>query len=438
MYKFPQFSRTSLDNGLQIVYIPDSEQQAVTVAMQIRVGEFSDPVSLEGVAGLTVSLLQKGSAGLTAEQFADRLERTGTSLFAETGDEHIVIGFKTLSRHAKSIMLLFRDMLCSPGFDKRELARLKKELITSLQAETSDANSLANRHFFSHLCGKNHPAGRLHTIQSVKKIDISHIRSFYSSFFTPANCMLVIAGHFSQSEGCREWSDLFSSWNSVKTVESCIAGQIPALAETSIRLVDKADITQTYFILGHPAPGELIPDRNALALANYCLGGGNFSSRLMDKVRSAKGKTYGISSQISCNKICGIFMISTATQSAQATEVLGTIFDVYKKFSEDGITAAELEKAREFAIGNMAFQLEGICNIVDKFLGLNLYDRDISYMENFDSAISAISLDDVNEAIRKYLSSKYFSIVAVGKKEEIYNQLSAFGKVTCMNFRARA
>jgi zinc protease len=434
MYTFPKIDRQRLANGLRVLWVPDHEQRAMTVALQIPVGGFSDPLSYEDTAELTVVLMQKGTESLSPERFADRLEQTGASLFAETGDEHIVLGCKMLSRHANEVIPLFWEMVCSPRFDGNELERLKREMITALQAETSDPNALANKHFFSLLCGKNHPAGRVHSIQSVKRTGMTQVRAFFTAYFSPENSVLVIAGDFNGEDAAR-WTSLFSSWNNKQTAVQCIAEPLPALAATSIRLIDKQDITQTYFMLGHPAPGELVSDRNALALANYILGGGNFSSRLMEHVRSAKGKTYGISSQVLCNRKCGIFLIATTTLSVQTAEVLSEILAVYREFSANGVTEEELQKAKEFAIGNMAFQLEGIGNITEKLLWLSLYGREQSFIEHFDALIAAIGKDEVDGAIRSYLSSKHFSIVAVGRKEDIRQQLERFGEVKTLHFR---
>jgi predicted Zn-dependent peptidase len=87
-----------LANGLQVIWVPDKEQHGMTVALQIPVGEFSDPVSFEGTAEITVNLMQKGTQTLTPEEFAQKLEQTGTSFFADTGDEQIVLGCKMLSK----------------------------------------------------------------------------------------------------------------------------------------------------------------------------------------------------------------------------------------------------------------------------------------------------------------------------------------------------
>jgi zinc protease len=436
MYTFPKISECKLENGLMVLLAPDHEQQGLTIGLQIPVGEFSDSVSCEGTAELTVGLMQKGTSSMSSEEFANKLEQTGTSFFAETGDEHLVLGCKMLSRHAKTIMPIFWEMLCSPRFDGKELTRIKREMVTALMAEYSDPHVLANKHFFPLLCGKEHPAGRVHTIKSIQRINLETIRSFYDAYFQPAGSFLVIAGAFDLEDFHDGWSSLCLGWKNRKGLRPVVAPALTPLSESATRIINKKDVTQASLIIGHPVPGELAPDRNALALANYILGGGNFSSRLMERIRTDKGKTYSIHSQMMCNRECGIFMISTSTLSSQTAEVIRTILDVYREFSKNGVTDEELRKAKEFAVGNMAFQLEGIGNIAEKLLWLRLYGRENAYIERFDEVILSLSKNAVNEAIRASLSSEYFSMVVVAREEDVRSQLMGFGKVSTMHFRA--
>jgi zinc protease len=436
MYQFPLIIERRLDNGLTVLLVPDHEQEGLTVGLQFPAGEFSDPVSCEGTAELTVSMMQKGTASLSTEEFALRLEQTGTSLFAETGDEHIILGCRLLSRHAGEVMPLFWEMVCSPRFDGRELSRLKREMVTALMAEYSDPGALANKHFFPLLCGKDHPAGRVHTIKSIQRIGLGTVRSFYDDYFRPDGCVLVMAGDFDAGRFDAEWLPLCQGWKSREGRPPVVGQAMAPLAETSVRIIDKKDTTQASLVIGHPVPGELAPDRNALALANYILGGGNFSSRLMERIRSDQGKTYSIHSHMMCNRQCGIFTISTATQSSQTGEVVRGVLDVYRELSQNGVTEEELQKAREFALGNMAFQLEGIANVAEKLLWLRLYGRENAYIERFDEVIMSIGRDAVNRAIRASLSSPHFSMVAVARDQDIRALLTGFGKVTTVHFRA--
>jgi predicted Zn-dependent peptidase len=83
----------------------------------------------------------------------------------------------------------------------------------------------------------------------------------------------------------------------------------------------------------------------------------------------------------------------------------------------------------------MAFQLEGVESVVDKLLWLCLYGRDPSWLERFDDTINALTLNDVNTALREHLYSPHVSIVAVGDSDVILPQLATFGEVATAHFR---
>jgi zinc protease len=434
-YIFPPIREERLSNGLTVLLVEDHQQEGLTMALQMPVGEFCDTECLEGTTELAIGMLLKGPLSLTPEEFSDRIEQIGAALFSEVGDEHCVLGCKLLARHASEVVPLFWEMVTRPGFRASELIRLKREMSTGLQAETADPMSIANRHFTTLLCGSVHPAGRVQTRRSIKHISLSDVTSFYNSYFSPDGAVVVLAGDFASAEMFSQVGPLFSAWLTPRKKPPVVGGPLPHRLSTDIRIIDKPDLSQVSLIIGHPVPGELNEKRNQLALANYIIGGGNFSSRLMEHIRSKEGKTYGISSQLSCNRDFGVFTIATSTQNAQAAGMLASIMTVYRDVAVRGVTGDELAKAKQFAAGNMAFQLEGIVNVADKLLWLRQFGRSISYIENFNDMIESISLDSVNEAIRTYLAAEHFSIAAVGRKEVLRNTLARYGQVRTVNFR---
>jgi zinc protease len=181
--------------------------------------------------------------------------------------------------------------------------------------------------------------------------------------------------------------------------------------------------------------GEFSPDRNNIALANYVFGAGNFSSRLMTRIRSKVGRTYGISSQVAAERFFGAFTISTSTQNGQLALMVDAILEEFRDFCKNGITEDELEKAKRFAIGNMAFQLEGIGNVAEKLLWLRFYDYLNSFVEQFDQMINKITIDSVNASIKSLYSPEKLIVIAVGKKSEIADQLKKIGNFTPFHFR---
>jgi zinc protease len=426
---------TRLGNGLTSIWAPDREQPGMVIAFQIPYGKFCDPNGKEGIADLAVALIQKGPKGIASEQFAEKLEFTGASLFSEVGDEHIIIGAQFLTRFTDVILPLFWDLVCNPSLDEKEFGLLKKEMITATQAEVIDPGIMVRKHFYAALFGIGHPAGRSHTVSSLKRLSIDDIRAFYRERFFPDGAYLVSAGDIDTEKMRNVWEPRFSAWKAQGNSKVIIPPVNKNLEKSVVRVIDNPDLSQTSVALGHFMPGEVDEDRETIAIANYILGGGNFSSRLMAKVRSDKGKTYGIASQLSCNRDIGAFMITTSTQNNQVRDVLATIFSAYRQFSEKGASQDELTKAKQYAVGSMAFQLEGIGNITEKLLWLRLFGRKNEYIETFDQRIAAITSDELNRIIKHHLSETRFIISAVGKKDEILRHFGEYGSVKVYNFR---
>jgi zinc protease len=307
-------------------------------------------------------------------------------------------------------------------------------MVTALQAELSEPGALAARGFAKQLYGPEHPAGRIRSASSVKSITPTHIKQFHASRFSPQGATLVMVGDFENSS-LERWQALFESWTNTNYAQLLNLPPLVRRSETLIQLIDKPDLTQATLLIGHPVAGELSDERNALALANYILGGGNFSSRLMAQIRSKLGKTYGISSQTSFGRQQGTFAISTATQSVQLAEMLQTIFAVYRQFSSQGVTAEELAKAQQYTIGSISFQLEGIGAVAEKLLWLAMYNRPRSYLEEFASMINDITLQHINEVIERNFGCEHPAFVVVGNKSQTISQLSGFGRVESVSFR---
>ncbi|MDR0305463.1 MAG: insulinase family protein [Chitinispirillales bacterium] len=420
-YQFPPKEESVLPNGLRLILLPDHTQEGVVAALQMPFGRFSDPVGLEGIAELTMGVAQKGTQSLSSELFTEKIEFLGASVSANTGEEHTVFELRAMSVFFHELMPLFWEMIFKPALDKREFDIYKKETITALTVDASNPVMLANRHFYRELAGSAHPVGRFQTAKSLKSISIDNLLDFHRQFFSVADALLIVAGNFDTAEFKERYMQLLFSAPSAKSA-SVVQAQPIEQFESGFRIVDKPDSTQATIFLGHPLPGEDCGEHDAITLANYILGGGNFSSRLMKSVRSRHGQTYDISSYLVAERRFGAFRIATSTQNRSAAEVYTSILDEYKRFCEDGVTNEELEKAKKFVIGNIAFQLEGINSVVEKLLWLRFFGYEDSYIEQFDKRMELLTPDVVNDAIRRYFSSSKLVTVIVGRKLDIFDQ----------------
>jgi zinc protease len=436
-FTFPPRDEFELDNQLDVICVPHHEQNGLVAAVQVPAGRFSDPPGLEGLCELTAGLLSQGTETLPAETFAETCENAGATVFTDVGEEYCVLGMRLRARSAPALVPLLAEMVQRPRLAEEEFLRLRREMVTTLRAEAVDPYLLATRHFYAELAGTDHPAGRLETSRSLKKIRPQETKSFFNNHFSPAGSLCVIAGDLDAAEIKELAAAHFSTWRPSPGKKTAVAPPLPP-RPAAVRLIDKPDLTQVFIAAGHACPGERCPEKTALLLANHILGGGNFSSRLTARIRSSAGKTYHVSSQMHTETEFGVLLITTSTQNRKTRDVLDAVIDEYRRFCREGVTAEELAKAKQYAIGNMAFQLEGLGSIVEKLLWLRFYGRPESYIERFEEIISSITLQAVNDAIHRHLSPEKLIIAAAGRRTEIEHQLSPFGAVRCYHFRDKA
>lgn len=435
-YKFPEMKEFVTENGLKIILVPNRMQPVITAALRICRGSLNDKEGFEGTAELLSGLIQKGSEKLNPEEFSEIFESKGAIVSANVKEEYVTYSMRTLVKYQEELAPLFRDMITNPAFDKKEFGIIKKELLTGFKAEISSPAVLAASHFNAELFGKNHAAGRIKSVKSIKAISIDSIKDYYNENYQPKGAFLVVSGDATIDELESLWGSLFNDWtnsnesSSVKTLD-----EIPKYEKNAIRLIDKPELTQTTIMMGHEIPGEKDDDRLSIAIANYILGGGNFSSRLMKKVRTELGNTYGISSHVWASKNFGTFSITTSTRNDSLKEVLNTIIDCLSEIINNGVNEEELKKAKQYALGSMAFELEGLENVIEKLLWLRFTERDNNYIECAAERLNAIDLKRINSVLKKYFRAENLAISATGKRAEIENILSEFGTVTCYNFR---
>src|SRR5918999_4573443 len=146
-YRFPEFERGSLANGMQLVVAPVSKLPLVTVLMVIEAGATTDPAGRDGLAQLTARLLPEGTERSTGTEFAERLERLGASVDAHADWDVAVARITVLTAHLDEAMGLFGEMLRWPAFPAREVERLKAERLAELLQIRAEPGALANEMF---------------------------------------------------------------------------------------------------------------------------------------------------------------------------------------------------------------------------------------------------------------------------------------------------
>jgi zinc protease len=423
-FKLRPMHEVRLENGLKIIFIVDNSLPRVSLSLLTRVGSRQDPKGKEGLNFITAHLLEDGTQSKDAMALAGALAELGTEVGIEPGNDLTVMSMDGLVNSSDKLLALFTDIAMNPAFLDQEVARAKSQTIAQQQKKIDDPSAYANDAFDAFLfAGHPYAVDITGTQSSVRKIRKQDIIRHYLSYYRPNNSEIAVVGRFNK-EFESKVAENFKKWTK-KPVKPFQAPELAPIKGLEMRLVSKPGLEQTQIRFGEFGIRRNDPDFLKLRLANVALGG-EFGSRLNQKVRDDLGLTYSINSYFDAKADRGPFAISTFTRNDSVGKTIAETLKVFSEFAEKGMTEPELAAAKEQLLGQFPRAIETADHLAFNVLLLDFYGIPLSYLQDFHKNVEAITLQEVNDAVHAHLDAKDLRILVYGDKAKILSQLKEY------------
>ncbi|MBI1823847.1 MAG: insulinase family protein [Nitrospirae bacterium] len=418
--------KIELGNGMTILLLEDHTLPMLQVDLLVRAGSILDPANKSGLAYLTANLLEDGTESRTSKEIADAFDKMGTDFGVSPGVDYISFSTKLLKKDLGQGMELFSDILIHPQFPDRELSREKNELLSRLQDQKDDPETVASLAFDKAVFGE-HPyhqplAGDEISVKSIASEDL---KSFYKSFYNPKNSILVLVGDLTPAEAKKVIEKHFGSW-----LPKALFTPKHPLPEKSMKkeiiLIDK-ELAQTSVILGHLGISRNNPDYYPLQVMNYILGGGGFSSRMLANIRENKGLVYGLDSHFYPYFETGSFRVMFQTKNGSANDAISEVLSEIRKIQNERVSPDELQEAKDYLIGSYPLKMDTYSKLAGILISQEFYGLGLDYFDKYTVWIQKVTLEDIQRVARQYLDPDHFILVAVGKQSEAKIQSATDG-----------
>jgi len=192
-----------------------------------------------------------------------------------------------------------------------------------------------------------------------------------------------------------------------------IADATPPLGPA--REIIQMDVPQSVAQFGHRAFGRKDEDFMAAYVLNYIIGGGGFSSRLMEEVREKRGLAYSVHSNLYPYEHGAVFVGSVATQNEAVGQSLQVIESELKRIAEQGPSAEELASAKSYLTGAYALRFESSSSIANQLLWIEIEDLGIDYADRRNELVEKVSLDDIRRVAKRLIEADRLITTIVGK-----------------------
>lgn len=315
---------------MNIVGTKNTETPEITIVMTMEGGSLvlpADKLKKLGIAELTASMLNEGTKNFTTEQISAQLEVLGSDISFNANKSSTIIRVNTLKKNLDATLKILEEKLLNPGFRDEDFKLAKKQYKESVRDEETNPNATASKMFNYSLYG-NTVMGIVPTMKSIDNIELSDLKDYYSSYYSPSVTNLVIVGDVEEKEVLTKL-DFLNKWAAKEVIIQPIAEPV-APTEPRFYIYNKSLAPSSVINMGYPslkfdATGDYYKNR----IANFVFGGA-FNSRLNLNLREDKGYTYGIRSGFNGGKYTGTFQISASVKRSSTALSLAEIIKEFK------------------------------------------------------------------------------------------------------------
>ncbi len=423
--------RDTLSNGLEIVILEDDRLPRVSLGFELRRGAGSVDPAKAGVAAVATEVMQRGAGDRDGLALAQVVEDAGASLSASAGWDTTGIALSGLSEDQPLLLEILSDVALRPRFEEQEFRKALAEHQAGIVAAQDDPATLVTWKALRALYpGHRYGLPRDGTKESLEGLTHEDARAYWEDRFVPSGTIFWAVGDVDASALIAEVRSRFGD-----LPERPLPPNTPPTPERTpearrVIVVDKPELGQARIMVAHEGISRTNPRRIPIALMNDALGGSGFSSRLMMRIRSDEGLTYGVYSGYSLRGEPGPFSVSTFTRAEKTREVIDLLLEEMNAIRADrAMSEEELAKFISYNVGRFGLSLETSRSVLSSLVDLQIHGLPTDSLDTYRSRVRAVTLDDVHEAAIEYLHPDRAAIIVLGPAETIVPQLEGLGPV---------
>jgi len=420
----PKIDHWITESGLRVYYVNVPELPMLDLRLTFSAGSAYDAEKL-GLSGMMSSMLDKGAAGLNADQIAESFENVGAKFSSGTARDMGWISLRTLTldEQMKSALETWQKVIEKPDFPDKDFERLKKRALVGLQAEKQNPSSIANKAFYKNLYG-DHPYGKPQngTEKSIAALTSQDLKEFYKQFYVNKNGQLALVGAITKKQAIEIAENISIALLSEERGKGEKAAAIPVvkpLTESKVIHIPFPS-TQAHIVIGQPGNKRGDKDYFSLYLGNHGLGGSGFTSRLMKEVRVKRGLSYSVYSYFIPMRELGPFMVGLQTKLSQTDEAIKVAREVLEKFQKEGPSEDDLKASKLNITGGFPLRTASNDDIIGYIAMIGYYDLPLDYLDTFTDTVNKVTRDQVINAFKRRIHlDKLLTVIVGGKAKDV-------------------
>ena len=431
--KLPDYKRIELDNKLVLYVVEDHSYPTVEVTGYIRGGQRQETKKIAGISEFMFEMMNTGTKNYGQQELARYKELHGIDFGFSVKKDYYKFSGSALSSDKKALLSLVADILQQPDFNANYYRRIKQETKRNLAQAKTRQSSLLDMYFGKNIY-QDHPYSFANDFDlrrnALANITPQQLQEFYQQNIAPNNIVLGVVGDIEADRIEQLVKQKFGSWPEEKVKLKTPQLKMDTAPRNEIIVVHKPDATQAKIRLGYNFYSSGFKDRIAFKMANRVYGGGSFSSRLMENLRSDKGYVYSIYSRPEYNRLGGIYYVNTEVKPNRAYQTITAIKNEMKAIKSGSNKIEKQELQQNINLYN-ALLPKSYQQQVD-ILGQIIYNseirgRKVDYVNYFIKEYNQLTASKVQQTFAQHSYPERFFTVIVANKNEVVEQFKEQG-----------
>lgn len=398
--------------GLRAYLIAESSIPFLSLSLYVAGGSAGDPADREGLGFMTAGLLDEGAGPFDSQAFRAELENNAIRLNFDVDRDGFSGELKTLTETRAKAFELLRLALTEPRFDEEPVQRIRSQIQADLRRRETDPEYLASRAWFG-AAFKGHPYARptRGTAASIERLTAEDCRSFAQGLARD-RLLIGVSGDITAAE----LAPLLDATFGGLPASAGIPDLPPASPRVGRTEVVRLAIPQSVVTFGHGGIARKDPDYYAAYVANYILGGGGFSSRLIEEVREKRGLAYSVYSYLYHLRAAPIWIGGVATNNQQVGQSIELVRHELARMAAGEIGSDDLENARTYLTGSFPLRLTSNDQVAKTLVAMLVDDLGQDYLARRNGLIAAVTLEDVRRVAKRLFAGEML-VTVVGDPE---------------------
>ncbi len=418
----PADYRVELESGAVVYIYPDRERPLIDLSVNVRGGSYLDPKGKEGLAGLTGYLMARGGIPSSpADKLDEELEFLAARLSSSFGGLSGSVGLNLLSKDTDRGFEILRAVLAAPSFQEDKLALRKTQTLQGLKQRNDDSKNIESRERNFLAYGERFWFNRHTTAASLENIRREDLLAFHHEWVHPQNFIVSVSGDFDRDEMLKRLDGVFAAWPHPGKKAPPVP-QEQKYGKPGVYIVNK-DVNQGRVSIMLPGIRWDAPDYYAIQVMNDVLGGGGFTSRITNRVRSDEGLAYSARSAFPGGVYYPVvFRAGFQSKSRTVAYATSIVLEEIERITREPVTKEELLTTKKSFIDTFPNNFASAAQVVSAFASdemIGRYAKQPHYWANYRDNIESVDIAAVQHVAKQRLKLDQMIILIVGQKGKI-------------------